>query len=79
MTETNISSIQNQQEKYRVIINVQRRDHSAPAVRLETGCLSEAIQEAWHLIHQRNIPASMVDILSLNPVGLWCSIWDETC
>ena len=60
------------QELYRVIINATPNTETI----FESECLSECIHEAWELVH-RGYPAARVDILALNPVNLWCSIWGD--
>ena len=66
------------QELYRVVIFSPRSgNRTVTAVRMESANLSECVQELWHLVHHRGIPARMVDILALNPVGSWCSIWGD--
>ena len=62
------------QELYRVVILTTDRTETI----IESECLSICIHEAWSLIH-RGYPASRVDILTLSPVGSWCSIWGDEC
>jgi hypothetical protein len=44
---------------------------------LETGDFGACLDQAWHLVHQLKMPASGVDILSLDPAAqLWISVWE---
>jgi hypothetical protein len=45
---------------------------------LETAEFRDCIDQAWMLIHGRGMPASAIDILSLDEkTALWDSVWEE--
>ena len=71
MPETNLiqNPSRNQDPNYRVLIN-----HYVVA---EFPDIGPAINHAWQLCRQQNIPPEFVNIKAKNHAGLWSSIWSD--
>jgi hypothetical protein len=63
------------EQNFRVIIKNDKIDQQELIV-LETNNFTKCRTEARNLI-SKGVPGGQVDILGLNPVGLWVSIWSD--